>query len=146
MLHTFGMAALLHDIGKLMVPIDVLNLPGKLDDAQWTVMQGHAEKGAWYLSEIEGSSPLSILVAYEHHLRYDGKPNYPIVRIPRAPNLVSRMTSIADAYDAMSTFRPYQNAQAQADTLGVLKKRASTFYDPLLVANFVRLVEGTPSS
>lgn len=146
MLHTFGMAALLHDIGKLTVPVEVLNRPGKLDDAEWAVMQGHAEKGAWYLSEIEGSSPLSILVAYEHHLRFDGQPNYPVLRTPRTPNLVSRMTAIADAYDAMSTFRPYQQALAQANALEILKKRASTFYDPLLVANFATLVQGSAAA
>ena len=146
MLHTFGMAALLHDIGKLMVPAEVLNRPGKLEDADWAVMQAHTEMGAWYLSEIEGSSPLSILVAYEHHLRFDGKPSYPILRVPRLPNLVSRMTSIADAYDAMSTFRPYQQAMAQTGALEILRRRASTFYDPLLVANFTRLVQGSAAA
>ncbi len=140
LLHTVGMAALLHDIGKLMVPMEVLNRPGKLDDAQWAVMQGHTERGAWYLSEIEGSSPLAILVAYEHHLRVDGKPNYPVLRTPRLPNLVSRMTAIADAYDAMSTLRPYHGPREQAEAIATLKQRAGTYYDPLLVANFARLV------
>lgn len=140
MLHTIGMAALLHDIGKLMVPVSVLNTPGKLEGEQWSTMQSHAEQGAWYLGEIEGSSPLAILVAYEHHLRYDGKPNYPILRTPRTPNLASRMTSIADAYDAMSTLRPYQRPLLRASAIENLQKRADTFYDPLLVANFVRLV------
>ena len=140
LLHTVGMAALLHDIGKLMVPMELLNHPGKLDDAQWAVMQGHTERGAWYLSEIEGSSPLSILVAYEHHLRFDGKPNYPVLRSARLPNLVSRMTSIADAYDAMSAFRPYHDTNAHPDALAALKQRAGTYYDPLLVANLARLL------
>jgi HD-GYP domain-containing protein (c-di-GMP phosphodiesterase class II) len=140
MLHTIGMAALLHDIGKLMVPLEVLNCPGKLEGEAWSVMQSHAEQGAWYLSGMEGSSPLSILVAYEHHLRYDGKPNYPLLRAPRMPNLASRMTSIADAYDAMSTLRPYQKPKLRETALEVLKRNSETMYDPLLVANFVRLV------
>ena len=140
MLHSFGLAALVHDIGKLLVPLDVLNHPGKLEGDQWVKMQSHAEQGAWYLSELENSPSLSILVAYEHHLRYDGKPAYPILRTPRQPSLVSRMTSIADAYDAMSTVRPYQKPLLRSAALEILQKRAETFYDPLLVANFVQLV------
>ena len=140
MLHAFGMAGLLHDIGKLMVPVSVLNKPGKLEGEEWSTMQSHAEQGSCYLGEIEGTLPLTAVVAYEHHLRFDGKPAYPILRTPRIPNLATRMTSIADAYDAMSTVRPYQQPLMRASALEILKKRAETFYDPLLVANFTRLV------
>ena len=106
-------------------------------------MQSHAEQGSWYLAEMEGALPLTAVVAYEHHLRFDGRQAYPILRSPRIPNLASRMTSIADAYDAMSTVRPYQQPQMRAGALEILKKRAETFYDPLLVANFARLVTET---
>lgn len=140
MLHAFGMAALLHDIGKLTVPLTVLNKPGKLEGAEWETMKGHAQQGAWHLSQIEGTPPLSIVVAFEHHLRYDAQPNYPILRVPRAPNLASRMTSIADTYDAMSTVRPYQQPLARAAAFEILRKRSETFYDPLLTGNFIRLV------
>ncbi|HVS33074.1 MAG TPA: HD domain-containing phosphohydrolase [Thermoanaerobaculia bacterium] len=140
MLHAFGTAALLHDIGKLMVPISVLNHPGKLEGEQWATMQNHAAEGASYLGEIAGSSELASLVAYEHHLRYDMQPSYPVLKRPRRPNLVSRMTSIADCYDAMSTVRPYQKPMMRSAALEMLQKRSETFYDPLLVANFVRLV------
>lgn len=143
MLHTLGMAGLLHDIGKLMVPLQVLNKPGKLEGEEWAMMQSHTEQGAWYLSETEGATPMSIVVAYEHHLRYDGKPNYPIVKPGRIPNLASRMTSIADTYDAMSTVRPYQKPLMRSAAFEILTKRAETFYDPMLVANFIRLVKDT---
>ena len=139
-LHAFGMAALLHDIGKLMVPIAILNKPGKLEGDEWNAMKSHAEKGAWYLAELDGAAPLSISVAYEHHMRFDGRPNYPVLPAPRMPNLASRMTSIADAYDAMSTVRPYQKPQLRPRAVEILKQRAETFYDPLLAANFVTLV------
>lgn len=141
MLHAFGMAALLHDIGKLTVPVSVLNKPGKLEGEEWETMKGHAQQGAWYLSQIDGTPPLSVVVAFEHHLRYDGQPNYPLLSAPRVPNLASRMTSIADTYDAMSTVRPYQQPLARAAAFEVLRKRSETFYDPLLVGNFIRLVE-----
>jgi len=143
MLHAFGMASLLHDIGKLTVPLTVLNKPGKLEGEDWETMKGHAQQGAWYLSQVEGTPPLSIVVAFEHHLRYDGQPNYPVLRSPRVPNLASRMTSIADTYDAMSTVRPYQQPLARAAAFEILKKRSETFYDPLLVGNFIRLVGET---
>ena len=146
-LHMFGMAGLLHDIGKLMVPLKVLNKPGKLEGEKWAMMQSHTEQGAWYLSETEGATPLAIVVAYEHHLRYDGKPNYPIVKPTRIPNLASRMTSIADTYDAMSTVRPYQKPLMRSAAFDILTKRADTFYDPMLVANFIRLVkDSSPAS
>lgn len=140
-LHTFGMAALLHDIGKMTVPLEVLNWPGKLQGEQWALMQSHAEMGAWYLTEHGGVPPLSIIVAFEHHLRFDAKPNYPVLRKPRQPNLISRMTSIADAYDAMQTVRPYQKPLLRSAALEIITKRAETFYDPLLVANFKQIVE-----
>ena len=140
MLHAFGMAALLHDVGKLMVPLEVLNAPGKLDGEQWVLMQSHAKEGAWYLTETRGATPLSIVVAYEHHLRYDGKPNYPVVKGTRMPNLATRMTSIADTYDALSTVRPYKEARTREQGLKVLQDRVGTFFDPLLVANFIQLV------
>ncbi len=144
MLHAFGMAALLHDIGKLMVPLPVLNRPGKLEGEDWKLMQSHAEQGAWYLSETEGATPLSIVVAYEHHLRYDGKPNYPITRPGRVPNLATRMTSIADSYDALSTQRPYSKPRGRATAIQLLRDRINTFYDPLLLANFIQLIERSP--
>jgi HD-GYP domain-containing protein (c-di-GMP phosphodiesterase class II) len=140
MLHAFGMAALLHDIGKLGVPTSILNKPGKLEGDDWEIMKSHTLQGAWYLSEMEGTLPLAVVVAFEHHLRYDGQPNYPLLRSPRVPNLASRMTSIADTYDAMSTVRPYQQPLARAAAFEILKKRSETFYDPLLAANFIRLV------
>lgn len=141
MLHMFGMAGLLHDIGKLHVPIEILNKPGKLEDAEWEVMKSHTQQGALHLSELQGSSPLAAVVAYEHHLRFDGADNYPKLRVRRLPNLASRMTAIADTYDAMSTVRPYQPALGKIAAIAVLKKRSGAFYDPTLVANFVRLMD-----
>jgi HD-GYP domain-containing protein (c-di-GMP phosphodiesterase class II) len=147
LLHTLGMAGLLHDIGKLMIPLSVLNKPGKLEGEEWGTMKSHTEQGAWYLSETEGATPLSILVAYEHHLRYDGRPNYPEVKPGRIPNLASRMTSIADTYDAMQTVRPYQQPLLRAASFEILKKRAASFFDPMLVANFIRIVtEASPAT
>jgi HD-GYP domain-containing protein (c-di-GMP phosphodiesterase class II) len=140
LLHAIGVAALLHDVGKLRVPLDVLNKAGKLSGDEWTTMASHAELGAWELGALANSAPLSILVAYEHHLRYDGEPNYPAVRVARTPSLASQLTAIADVYDAICTVRPYRRALSQAAALDVLRSRAGTFHDPYLVGQFCQLV------
>jgi HD-GYP domain-containing protein (c-di-GMP phosphodiesterase class II) len=138
-LHSLGLAALCHDVGKLSVPLDVLNRPGKLEGEDWKVMQSHAEVGAWQLAALDEAPPLSVVVAYEHHLRYDGQPTYPVLRRPRRPALASQLTALADTFDAISTLRPYQAPHARPVALDILKKRAGTFLDPLLVGNFHRL-------
>jgi HD-GYP domain-containing protein (c-di-GMP phosphodiesterase class II) len=139
MLHALGLAALCHDVGKLSVPLDVLNRPGKLEGEDWKVMQSHAEVGAWQLAALDEAPPLSVVVAYEHHLRYDGQPTYPLLRRPRRPALAAQLTALADTFDAVSTLRPYQAPHARPVALDILKKRAGTFLDPLLVGNFHRL-------
>ena len=144
MLHAFGMAGLLHDIGKLSIPQEILNKAGMLADDEWELMKKHAAEGAWYLTNIEGTPPLSIIVAFEHHLRHDGRANYPNLRTPRVPHLASKMTAIADAFDAVSTSRPHQQPLARAAAFQMLRKRSGSFYDPMLVENFIRLLE--PSS
>jgi len=139
-LHAIGLAAFLHDIGKLKIPLEVLNKPGKLEGDEWRVMMGHAQEGATHLCGVEGAHPLAILVAYEHHMRYDGQPNYPVPRVNRRPTLASQMTSISDVYDAICTVRPYRRALSQAAALDVLRSRAGTFHDPYLVGQFCQLV------
>jgi len=143
-LHGVGLAALCHDIGKLSVPLDVLNRPGKLEGDDWKIMMSHAEQGAWQLAALDNAPPLSVVVAYEHHLRFDGQPTYPVLRRPRRPTLAAQLTSLADVYDAVSTLRPYQKAHARPVALAILRDRAGTFHDPFLVGNFYRLTGAEP--
>ncbi|HKW91688.1 MAG TPA: HD domain-containing protein [Methylomirabilota bacterium] len=146
-LHAVGLAAFVHDVGKLKIPLDVLNKPGKLEGDEWRIMMSHAAEGATHLCGVEGTHPLAILVAYEHHMRYDGAPNYPVPRVSRRPTLASQMTSISDVYDAICTTRPYAKARSRQFAVTVLTERVGTFHSPALVANFVRMVrlEGGPS-
>ena len=139
-LHAVGVAALLHDIGKLKIPLEVLNKPGKLEGEEWAIMKSHAEVGALHLCGIEGSYPLAVLVAYEHHMRYDGKPNYPVPRVARRPTLASQLTAISDVFDAICTMRPYHKARAQEVALGIIRERVGTFHDPALAGNFARVI------
>jgi HD-GYP domain-containing protein (c-di-GMP phosphodiesterase class II) len=139
-LHAIGLAAFLHDIGKLKIPLDVLNKPGKLEGDEWRIMMSHAQEGATHLCGVEGANPLAILVAYEHHMRYDGQANYPVPRVGRRPTLASQMTAISDVYDAICTTRPYAKARSREFAVKVLTERVGTFHSPALVANFVRMV------
>ena len=139
-LHAIGLAAFLHDIGKLRIPLEVLNKPGKLEGDEWRIMMGHAQEGATHLCGVEGTHPLAILVAYEHHMRFDGQPNYPVPRVGRRPTLASQMTAISDVYDAICTTRPYAKARSREFAVKVLTERVGSFHNPALVANFVRMV------
>jgi hypothetical protein len=149
MLHALGLAGLSHDVGKMSIPLEVLNRPGKLEGDDWTLMQSHAEVGAWQLAAMEEAPALSVVVAYEHHLRFDGGPSYPVLPRPRRPALASQLTALADTFDALSTLRPYQKPRARPAALEVLRSRAGTFLDPFLVGNFHRLatapLPGAPS-
>lgn len=139
-LHAIGLAAFLHDIGKLKIPLEVLNKPGKLEGEEWRIMMSHAQEGATHLCGVEAVHPLAILVAYEHHMRYDGQPNYPVPRVNRRPTLASQLTAISDVYDAICTTRPYAKARSREFALSVLTERVGTFHSPALIANFVRMV------
>lgn len=139
-LHAIGTAALLHDIGKLKIPLEVLNKPGKLEGQDWAVMQGHTVLGAQHLCGVEGEHPLAILVAYEHHMRFDGEPSYPVPKRARRPSLAAQLTSISDVFDAICTTRPYSKAQPKQVAVGILRKRAGTWHDPFLLGNFARIV------
>jgi HD-GYP domain-containing protein (c-di-GMP phosphodiesterase class II) len=143
-LHAIGLAAFLHDIGKLKIPLEVLNKPGKLEGEEWRIMMSHAQEGATHLCGVEAVHPLAILVAYEHHMRYDGQPNYPVPRVNRRPTLASQLTSISDVYDAICTTRPYAKARSREFAVSVLTGRVGTFHSPALVGNFVRMVGVEP--
>jgi putative nucleotidyltransferase with HDIG domain len=143
-LHAIGTAALLHDIGKLKVPLEVLNKPGKLEGQDWAVMQGHTVLGAQHLCGVEGEHPLAILVAYEHHMRFDGQPSYPVPKRARRPSLAAQLTSISDVFDAICTTRPYSKAQPKEVAVGILRNRAGTWHDAFLVGGFARLLGVAP--
>ncbi|MBZ0110872.1 MAG: HD domain-containing protein [Thermoanaerobaculia bacterium] len=139
-LHDLGMAALLHDIGKLSLPPEIVHKQGKLDEREEAIVRQHPELGAVHLSGVSGSTTLSVLVAYEHHLRWDGRPSYPVLRNPRRPNLGSQLTAIADTYDVALSLSPLPRESAQDRALAVVEERAGTFLNPALCSNFAWLM------
>jgi putative nucleotidyltransferase with HDIG domain len=139
LLREFGMSALMHDIGKVRTPKDILNKPGKLDDDEFAIMQRHVVDGAEILRRTPEMPALAPVVAFEHHLRLDGS-GYPSGVSRTALNLGTMLCSIADVYDAMRSQRGYQQAFPTDRILSVLKRADGRQFDPHLIRRFVQLL------
>ena len=134
-----GLAALLHDIGKELVPGEILNKPGKLNVEEFSRMSEHPAQGAIHLKKLALHTDLPMIVCYEHHMRYD-RSGYPKARYPEDLHPVSLMTQIADVYDALRTYRPYRPSLDQETALSILRNGRGTEFDPLLFDSFAEIV------
>jgi putative nucleotidyltransferase with HDIG domain len=139
LLREFGLAALMHDIGKVRTPIEILNKPDKLTDAEFDVMRMHVIDGAQILKRTPEMPTLAPVVAFEHHLRLDGT-GYPIGVSRSVLNIATMLCSIADVYDAMRSQRAYQQAFPTDRILAVLKRNDGTQFDQNLVRRFSQLM------
>jgi putative nucleotidyltransferase with HDIG domain len=139
LLREFGMSALMHDIGKVRTPKDILNKPDKLTDDEFTIMRRHVVDGAEILRRTPEMPILAPVVAFEHHLRLDGS-GYPFSVKRPSLNLGSMLCAIADVYDAMRSQRSYQQAYPTDRILAVLKKNEGSQMDQNLVRRFVQLL------
>ncbi len=138
LIQVFGLAGFMHDIGKILVPTEILNKPEKLTDQEKVIMRRHPIDGAMLLRRRPELPPLAAAVALEHHLRIDGT-GYPAITRPSL-NLATQLTSIADTYDAMRSLRVYQDAFPSERILAVLEGSDGQYYDPLLVRRFCQLL------
>ncbi|MGH9143535.1 MAG: HD-GYP domain-containing protein [Vicinamibacterales bacterium] len=139
LLREFGLAALMHDIGKVRTPLDILNKPDKLTADEFVVMKRHVVDGAEILRMTPDVPALAPVVAFEHHLRVDGS-GYPVGVTRSALNIGTMLCSIADVYDAMRSQRHYQKAFPTDRILAVLKHNDGTQFDQHLVRRFVQLI------
>jgi HD-GYP domain-containing protein (c-di-GMP phosphodiesterase class II) len=131
-----GLAGLLHDVGKALMPLDVLNKPGKLTDAEFGVMRSHPERGHAVLLEGGTAGAAALDVCLHHHERIDGG-GYPHGLAGDAISPMARMGAICDVYDAISSNRPYKAAWDPADSISKMASWTGHF-DPTLFAVFVR--------
>jgi putative nucleotidyltransferase with HDIG domain len=139
LLREFGLSALMHDIGKVRTPKEILNKPDKLTDEEFTVMRKHTVDGAEILRRTPEMPILAPVVAFEHHLRIDSS-GYPFgVKRPNL-NVATMLCSISDVYDAMRSQRAYQQAFPTDRILAVLKRNDGTQFDQHLVRRFVQLL------
>jgi putative nucleotidyltransferase with HDIG domain len=136
---TFGIAGLLHDIGKIKIPLDVLTKPGKLTDAERALMNEHPVAGARLLLEVEEDLDLAVVVAYEHHIMINGG-GYPVLHYARDCHQASKLVHVCDVYDALRTRRPYREAWSFEKTLGYLSERSGLEFDPELCTAFANMM------
>ena len=132
-----GVAGLLHDIGKIRIPIEVLTKPGTLTDEERVIMNAHPVDGARIIMQSGEDLGTAAIVAYEHHIMLNGG-GYPKVHYPRECTMTSRLVHVCDVYDALSTNRPYREAWPSDKTMSYLEERAGTEFDPDLVSAFMR--------
>ena len=135
----FGVAGLLHDLGKVRIPKEILVKPGKLTDEERTVMQLHPVDGARIIIEQEARLDVAAFVAYEHHIMLSGG-GYPTLRYPRDCHYASKVVHVCDVYDALCTDRPYRPAWTSERALGYLAERSGLEFDPELVDVFTRMI------
>jgi putative nucleotidyltransferase with HDIG domain len=135
----FGLAGLLHDLGKVRIPREILNKPGKLTPEERDIIEAHPADGARMILEGEEPLDLAAAVAYEHHLCINGT-GYPRLRYPRQALFASRLVHVCDVYDALRTRRPYRDAWSSAEALGYIKGRSGSEFDSQLVEALIGMM------
>ena len=135
----FGLAGLLHDLGKVRIPHEILTKPGKLTAEERTVVEAHPADGARMI--LQGHEPLDLaaVVAYEHH-RYQDGGGYPRVHYARQAHHASRLVHVCDVYDALRTRRPYRDAWSSVQALDYIHERIGAEFDPALAAAFIEMM------
>ncbi|MDD5497775.1 MAG: HD domain-containing protein [Atribacterota bacterium] len=132
-------SALLHDIGKIGVPEDVLLKPGKLTPEDWKIIRNHPKRGLMIVKNINGFHDV-ITGIYSHHERYDGK-GYPDGLKGEEIPLAGRIIAIADTFDALTTKRPYRKAFTVTQALSLMAENQGTQFDPHLLDLFLSCVK-----
>ena len=131
-----GLAGLVHDLGKAMMPLAVLNKPGKLSDEEFAIMRTHPERGHELLQEGRGASEQTLDVCLHHHERVDGS-DYPHRLSGEALTVLARMGAICDVYDAITSNRPYKAGWDPAESIARMASWKGHF-DPALFKAFVK--------
>ena len=134
----FRIGALLHDVGKLMVPAEVLNKPGKLTDAEWELVRRHPTAGVELLADIDFPWDVQPIVQ-SHHERWDGR-GYPDGLVGEDIPLTARVLCIADVYDALTSQRSYKQAFSHDDAMEIMRGDVGTQFDPTLFGAFEEIV------
>jgi putative nucleotidyltransferase with HDIG domain len=139
LLREFGFAALMHDIGKVNTPLDVLNKPDKLSKEEFEIMKRHVVDGAHILRRTPEMPALAPVVAFEHHLKQDLS-GYPEGIGSRKLNLCTMVVSIADVFDALRSNRPYRQGLATARIRAIMGEQGNPAFNQTLLKRFVNLM------
>ena len=139
LLREFGFAALMHDIGKVNTPLEVLNKPGKLTNEEFDIMKRHVVDGAHILRRTPEMPALAPIVAFEHHLKQDLS-GYPEKIGSRKLNLCTMIVSIADVFDALRSNRPYREGLATERIRAIMGEQGNPAFNQTLLKRFVNLM------
>ncbi len=131
---------LLHDVGKMAVPDEILRKVGPLSDHEWTIMRQHPGWGFEMLADIRFLQRTALQIVYSHHERWDGE-GYPTGLVGEEIPLAARIFAVVDTYDAITSDRPYRRAGTHASAVMELERVAGRQLDPRLVEEFRRIPE-----
>jgi len=138
-LYDLGVGAFLHDLGKVSWPDAIYNKPRDLSEEEWRIVKSHPDEGLKLIARMLGISPVSIRPVLEHHMRHD-RTGYPLP----APNYqihpFGMIVQICDAYDAITTTRPYQAAMEPTRAIARMKELAGTVFDPPVLEKFIEML------
>ncbi len=135
----FGIAGLMHDLGKVTIPHDVLNKTGKLNESERAIMNSHPVEGARIILKAEQDMDLAAVVAYEHHIMLNGG-GYPRMKYSRDCHPASKLVHVCDVYDALRTTRPYRDAWPPDKVLAYLEERSGAEFDGQIAHAFTRMM------
>lgn len=135
--------ALLHDIGKMVIPSSIINKPGPLDEQEWTIMRRHPLIAYELLKDIAYLKD-SLDIPYLHHEWWNGS-GYPLGISGENIPLAARMFALVDVFDALTSDRPYRKAYSLEEALAIIRSLAGTQFDPVLTEKFVHMIEGDKS-
>jgi putative nucleotidyltransferase with HDIG domain len=134
-----GLAGLLHDVGKMMIPLSILNKPGKLTDSEFDKMRSHPAEGHKMLLEGSGISAVALDVCLHHHEKVDGS-GYPERLTDAGISLYAKMGAVCDVYDAITSNRPYKNGWEPAESLRKMAEWSKGHFDTTIFHAFVKSV------
>jgi HD-GYP domain-containing protein (c-di-GMP phosphodiesterase class II) len=132
-----GIAGLLHDLGKALMPMDVLNKPGKLTDEEFTIIKKHPEEGHRLLQGGSNVNPVALDVCLHHHEKIDGS-GYPEGLAGEQISRVARMGAVCDVYDAITSNRPYKAGWDPAESLRKMAEWSKGHFDANIFQAFVK--------
>ncbi len=135
-----GVAGLLHDLGKVTIPKEILNKPGDFTNEEREIMKRHPTEGARMILTSDQRLDLAAAVAYEHHIMINGG-GYPSLRYPRDCHFISKLVHVCDVYDALRTKRPYRDAWPAKKVLAYVEERSGTEFDGAIAHAFTAMME-----
>lgn len=142
-LYKLGLGALLHDIGKVFIPKEILEKKSKLDDEEFEQIQQHSLKGSNYLKEKWDIPIESTIAILNHHEKYDGS-GYPLKLKSKKISLFGRIVAVADVFDALTSNRPYRVTFSPSDAMEYIMGGSGTQFDPKIVSAFAKSIVPYP--